>query len=381
MLVRICGSFAPSSSFPPFSLRVITSTGRNPSETSKEATKTTNEVFDMNKTGGSPSTEFVRLRTTAPNPLQDAIALQDFLARPSNWPLIVASSERVEASSLEPRESSDDDSAPANALLSLRNIFLQEGRQSVLGATDVNLPLQPGQTIDEYFGLGLLKVQWTCDELIEGVSFQAVSPDGVTGVASDCRMDFQFSDCNTVEFVMSFRPRSPIAYLATPVLVFDNWIALNVLLPLALKQSQGKALQHTFSRPEPLDSFRKLMGSLYGVAGLAHAADLAWGGSQLFTQFGIPPIGDLEFQGRTLAWVWCAMGPLCFLLSRVSAPPAEMDRSVAFTPAETGLILYGLVEVFGSFASGVPSALQNAVLVQVLVGASWAYSSQKQTEV
>ncbi len=49
-------------------------------------------------------------------------------------------------------------------------------------------------------------------------------------------------------------------------------MALNVLLPAA-------------TNPTPLDLYRKLMGILYGVAGLAHAVDLWLGGLVLFALF------------------------------------------------------------------------------------------------
>jgi hypothetical protein len=42
-------------------------------------------------------------------------------------------------------------------------------------------------------------------------------------------------DTAKVVLTMGYDPVSPIALAATPVLMLDNWMALQVLLPLALK--------------------------------------------------------------------------------------------------------------------------------------------------
>ena len=53
----------------------------------------------------------------------------------------------------------------------------------------------------------------------------------------------------------------------------------------------------------------------------------------------------------------------------------------SWAKAETGLFLYGFVETLGAVVSGVPMAIQNSVLVQMIVVASWVYSSNKEAKV
>ena len=133
--------------------------------------------------------------------------LQQFLATPANWPRIVLSSVGVEGA------------APAS-------------------------PLRPGSEIDELFGLPPvlpLRVKWRCEAADErGGTLDVRSADGLAGVATDCRMDFSIEadgDASVVDLAMSYEPASPLAVLAAPVLVVDNWLALNVLLPRAFSGS------------------------------------------------------------------------------------------------------------------------------------------------
>jgi hypothetical protein len=259
-----------------------------------------------------------------------AADLQDFLARPVHWPQIVASSNRV--------------SRPDNV--------------------DVSSPLTAGAKVQEYFGLGLLKVDWICRQSTPG-TLSLESPDGVPGIANDCSMTFEIRD-NEVELTMGFNPLSPLAILATPLLVVDNWIALNVILPAAVD-------------PAPLNSFRQLMGSLYGVAGVAHAADLWLGDSTLLTTAGIPVWADLSVAGQVYAALWCAVGPLAFWLSR-QAEEEEKESAIqsSYGLADVGLVIYGGAEVLGALLAGTNEAFGNVVVVQVIVLAAWFYSAQRQ---
>jgi hypothetical protein len=264
----------------------------------------------------------------AKNPLGNAKELRDFLSRPIHWPQIVASSNKVQSQTM-----------------------------------DVTQSMKPGQCVDEVFGMGLLTVSWTCVD--DGASqqhgmFVVESPEGVPGIATHCSMTFEIRD-DQVDFTMGFTPCSPLAYLATPVLIVDNWLALNVLLNIAVD-------------PVPLNSFRRLMGTLYGVAGLAHGFDLWLGGSVLFASFDIPEFRNLPMEGQALAVVWCGMGPLAYVLSRT----IDEHQSSSQWRADLGLALYGLVEVFGALVSGNPNAFANAVGVLMLVGAAWICSQQKQ---
>jgi hypothetical protein len=121
-----------------------------------------------------------------------------------------------------------------------------------------------------------------------------------------------------------------------------------------------------------LNKFRSLMGSLYGIAGLAHAADSFLGPSALIAASGSPPFADLPIEGKGLAALWCLAGPLAFALSQVGNGVADI-----------GLIIYGLVEVFGAYFLPDDSAFINAIAVQVVVFAAWQYSKSagdKKTE-
>lgn len=118
---------------------------------------------------------------------------------------------------------------------------------------------------------------------------------------------------------------------------------------------------------DDLNTFRTLMGTLYGFAGLAHAADCFVGSSQLIVTAGFAPFYELPVVGQALALVWCFAGPLAFFLSRKGGSAADV-----------GLVLYGLIEIGGSAFSPELNTVVNAVLVQMVVFASWVYSRQKQ---
>eukprot|EP00957_Ditylum_brightwellii_P105151 8015230-Ditylum_brightwellii.AAC.1 len=121
------------------------------------------------------------------------------------------------------------------------------------------------------------------------------------------------------------------------------------------------------------------MGTLYGVAGLAHAGDCYLGQSQLLAAAGSPPVTDLPPQGQLLVGIWCAAGPLAYAASKLGGRIAD-----------AGLVVYGLIEVAGGVTlnqyllSGGSSgaveidAVTNALGVQAIVLASWLYSNNKQ---
>ena len=114
------------------------------------------------------------------------------------------------------------------------------------------------------------------------------------------------------------------------------------------------------------------MGTLYGVAGMAHAADCLAGPSTLLTAAGAPPFQDLPPPAQALAAVWCLAGPVAYVASR---------RGGRF--ADAGLVAYGVVEVLGAalISANVDAAelaaLPNALAVQGVVAASWIYSSMQ----
>ena len=195
--------------------------------------------------------------------------LIDFLATPSNWPKIVLSSSGVQG----------------------------------IASLDVDQPLRPSNRVTEIFGLPPvlpLTVEWVCRSNTYPV-LDVVSPGGVTGIASDCRMLFTVRDevgvtsspattaatkspggvttatqdggsAVIVDLEMTFTPLSLLAVLAVPVLVVDNTIALRTLLPRAIQssaQSKDRAAQSNAQSKDraalikPIDEFRALMGMLF----------------------------------------------------------------------------------------------------------------------
>lgn len=249
--------------------------------------------------------------------------LHNFLATADNWPRIVASSWAVEGAS--------------------------------------NRPLVQGDVVDEIFGLPPvlpLRVKWTCEKANSEYGLLDVfSASGLSGVAINARMLFMVaaddSGGSIVDLEMSFEPISPIAMLALPILQLDNALALKVLLPRALASPQSA-----------LDRFRELMGVLYGVAGVAHLADLS-GPNLLLGRAGVPAFSELPLEAQALAIAWCAAGPLAAALALTNF-------------ADAGLVIYGAVEVAGAASvlatSGDQAALVGALGVQVAVAASWLYS-------
>ena len=140
------------------------------------------------------------------------------------------------------------------------------------------------------------------------------------------------------------------------------------------EESEEQSSQESINNAEDTDlnKFRSLMGSLYGIAGLAHAADSFLGPSALISASGSPPFVDLPIEGKGLVALWCLAGPLAFALAQVGNGVADI-----------GLIIYGLVEVFGAYFLPDDSAFINAIAVQVVVFAAWQYSKlagDKKTE-
>ena len=149
------------------------------------------------------------------------------------------------------------------------------------------------------------------------------------------------------------------------------WRALGFITDDAIAPTAPPPPMGSAEGSAPLDRFRSLMGTLYGVAGLAHAVDLA-GPSTLLTAAGAPPFQELPPPAQALACAWCAAGPLAYAASRRGGRAAD-----------AGLVAYGVVEVLGAalVSANVDAAelaaLPNALAVQGVVAASWIYSSSK----
>eukprot|EP00978_Attheya_sp_CCMP212_P037173 scaffold173632_cov46-Attheya_sp.AAC.2 len=304
-------------------------------------------------TGTRTVVSSISLRTTSSLPNTSPQFLHQFLASPENWPKIVISSQSVRTK-----------------------------EQNV----DLSKPLDVGREVEEVFGLPPvlpLSVTWTCKKSVspqsiakrsiitkEG-SLEFVSSKGVPGIASDCRMAFQIQKDgkhgSEVELQIDYEPQSPLAYMAIPLLWLDNEIALKALLPYQVLTV-------------PLDKFRRLMGSLYGIAGLAHAADCLLGSSQLLVAASGCTYGELSTFGQLYALIWCAAGPLAFALTNT---PSQKAPSLA----DWGLILYGTVEVGGAWllehfvtSGDTTSVVSNAIAVQAIVALAWVYSSTRQDQ-
>lgn len=156
--------------------------------------------------------------------------LQTFLATPTNWPSIVASSFGVE----------EADAAVGK-------------KKAKINAVD--RPLKKGERVKEIFGLPPLlplAVTWTCQQNVVtkpnkkqggGGCLEFFSADGLGGIAENCSMKFDISavgDDTKVDMTVEIDPVNPIANLAPLVLKVDNDLALKVLLPLALKNAEQR---------------------------------------------------------------------------------------------------------------------------------------------
>ncbi len=156
--------------------------------------------------------------------------LHNFLATPTNWPQIVASSNSVKQNRSNP----------------------------------IDVPLKVGDEVEEVFGLPPLiplSVVWKCVESLAPDSvpspstvtaagkvdssvgrLEFYSASGVPNIATDCKMKFlirQESDsvCS-VKMDMEFDPVFPLLLLgAAPILKLDNDLALKVLLPNTIKKT------------------------------------------------------------------------------------------------------------------------------------------------
>uniref|UniRef100_A0A7S1BS79 Uncharacterized protein n=1 Tax=Corethron hystrix TaxID=216773 RepID=A0A7S1BS79_9STRA len=168
--------------------------------------------------------------------------LQTFLATPTNWPSIVASSFGVEEADTAVIDGSSSPFFP-----------LKKAPQ----ANAINRPLKKGDRVKEIFGLPPilpLDVTWTCEEnvtrkankrngSVNGGNLAFFSADGLGGIAKNCRMSFSISEAGedgndtTVDMNVEIEPVNPIANLAPAILKVDNDLALKILLPLALKKA------------------------------------------------------------------------------------------------------------------------------------------------
>ena len=172
----------------------------------------------------------VRLVTTTSLPGVDPASALRYLATPGHWPDIVLSS------------------------------------WAVVGS-DVDAPMQVGESVDEVFGLPPLlplEVRWTCTAS-DDTSLVFDSPSGLDGVAKNCRMEFSAApegDGSSVELAMSYEPLNLLAELATPVLALDNAIALKLTLPSKIGGKSASPLGTADPIAGPLVAFSRSVGLL-----------------------------------------------------------------------------------------------------------------------
>ena len=169
--------------------------------------------------------------------IDDTKALQNFISRPANWPKIVFSSNRVEVN----KKIRNQKQSNPFSFLSTQRAEEADSGSLAKSLSDSFETLKVGDAVVEFFALNQFKVEWVCT-VNEPGRLVVISPDGVPGIATDCVMDFEFDgvadltasdDGGTrVRLTMEYTPKSPLAVLATPALVVDNWLALNILLPL-----------------------------------------------------------------------------------------------------------------------------------------------------
>ena len=121
-----------------------------------------------------------------------------------------------------------------------RMFVSQPRRIAAIGVAD-RIASERGESVGEVVGYAIRGEARACERTAlmfntTGVALRRLQEDGLAGVATDCRMDFAIEadgDASIVNLAMSYEPASPLALLAAPVLVVDNWLALNVLLPNA----------------------------------------------------------------------------------------------------------------------------------------------------
>ena len=147
--------------------------------------------------------------------------------------------------------------------------------------------------------------------------------------------------------------------------------------PWKVKETQEPKPQPQLQEKEKgsLDKFRNVMCYAHTGAGLSHMFDLA-GDSKLLELAGAPHFQDLPLKGKVLASIWCLTGPLCF----VARPRKEISRSIT----DASIAFYGIYEVAMSILSyksfdTAPTAIINAVLVQIIVGYCFFTIKKKDT--
>ena len=123
--------------------------------------------------------------------------------------------------------------------------------------------------------------------------------------------------------------------------------------------------------PPRLVKYRDAVSAAYGFAGLAHFLDLVFGPSALVRAAGAPGFWEMTGAQKTLALLWCALGP------GAAACNAAAKRTDAPRIAVAGLVAYGAFETAlacacaCAFGARGGDAATGAVAVQAVVGACY----------
>ena len=150
-------------------------------------------------------------------------------------------------------------------------------------------------------------------------------------------------------------------------------VACRVLKDNAPARSMYSKKGYDVVEPKPLVDFRALMGTLYGLSGVAHAADLLVGPSALPALAGAPVYAAMDPTQRALALAWCAMGPVALAAGKVGGPRMAIG----------GLVAYGVYEVALAAACAVTfgaaggDAVTGAVGVQAVVFGCYMFLSPR----
>ena len=107
----------------------------------------------------------------------------------------------------------------------------------------------------------------------------------------------------------------------------------------------------------------------------------------LFVSVGIPPYTTLSTPAQALALLWCASGPIVYVLGRIDHAQSKKDRAqskeyraqskkdraqskenraVGFSLSDLGLIWYGLIEVLGAAVAVSSGGSEGGVLVKAV---------------
>ena len=177
----------------------------------------------------------IQTRNTIVNSKIVGKELLDYLSTPNNWPNIVATSNKVvEYCFIENITTTDSDDDKSIAPLTT-----VEAAAAAASASPTNILMKEndGRTIVEYLGIpggmiNFVSLKWICELYDSPHRVLFRSYEGIQGIAHNCSLQFDVVNTNDVMFTVEYDAVSFLGLLAAPILKIDNWLTLNVLLPL-----------------------------------------------------------------------------------------------------------------------------------------------------